>query len=285
MMPGAPDEPRTAGPSIIIALELIGLDAPDISLTKARRALSQLVLQMGESARGAAKQRDAVIVGPRALSVAPIKPGGTLLFWELLDVLHLQGELIGAGVLVRGAVTLGEVAVVPNFRAGRGITATHADTFLGPGIAEAERLRDTVADVHRVVVDPRLLAEVEHNPHLRAPHHTAELELGYVRDLLRADGDGLWFVDYLRAFAKEVDDPSFYLTYLADHADLVNHRLASFTGVDHEARRWMWSWRYHNRVIHELHQSEILTDEGRTRLRLPAEGPLFFNFPPSPETD
>jgi hypothetical protein len=285
MKPSRSSDTEAPRPSIVMALELIGIDEAHLSEELVRRALTTFVPTLGDAASGDPRERSIVFLGARALRVAPIKRGGTPLFKELLNALHLQVDLIGAGIHVRGAITLGDASVLPTHTVGRGITAARVFVSLGPGIGEAERLRDAVAEVPRVIVDPRLLAEAEQNPDLRAPHHRVEEELGYVHDVLRADADGVWFIDYLRAFRSEVDEPHLYVDFLAEHADLLRRRLASCTALDRESRRWTWLWRYHNRVIDALHRSELITGKDRSRLRITAAGPLFYTFPRSDEPE
>lgn len=267
--------------SIVIALELLGLDEIEQAGERARAVFAGVVKHLGEPKVANHQEWRLFLTGRRALRIAPIKPAGTLLFWELIDILHLQAELVRLGVLVRGAISLGDVSADASISIGRGLTASHAEAVVGPGVTEAERLRDTVAEMPRVLVDARLIRETEQNADLRAPQHTVAQELGYVRELLRRDNDGLWFVDYLAAFASEVDEPSFYIDFLAEHAELVKRGIASCTELDPKARRWTWLWGYHNRVIEACFRRGRIGAAERAALRIPAEPPLLYTFAPS----
>lgn len=267
--------------SIVIALELLGLDELEQPSERARAAVAAVVRILGEPEKDNPQERSLVLTGHRALRIAPIKPAGTLLFWELLDILYVQAELVRLGVLVRGAITLGDVSASASVSVGRSLAASRARAVVGPGIAEAERLRDTVADQPRVLVDARLLRETEQNGDLRLPQHTALQELGYVRELLCRDSDGLWFVDYLKAFESELDGPSAYIDFLAEHAELVKRGIASCMELDPTARRWTWLWRYHNRVIEACFRRGRIGDAERAALRIPAQPPLLYAFAPS----
>lgn len=257
--------------SIITALEFLGLDDPAAPEGRTRRAIAILKSHLGHLGDAElAKQYEShlSLVGRRALYVVPIKRGGMLPFWSLLDVAQLQADLVPLGVLVRGAVTLGDAAA-------------QGELVLGQGIAEAERLRDEVANVPRVIVHPSLLREVEINVDLRLPQHTAMHELGYIRELLRADADGLWFVDYLWAFQSEVDEAPLYLDFFKDHRKLVTQGLESSTIFDRSSHLWMWLWSYHNRILTKLKTETTFDDQALTDLRIPATSPLLYTFPPS----
>jgi hypothetical protein len=251
-------------PCIIIALELLGLNEDDVRAIQLRRILALLDRDFGNRETF---ERRVLVAGHRVFRLSPILPDrvGALPFRELLDVVHLQADLLGHGILVRGAVTLGKAA-------------WHTDMAVGAGISEAERLCQ-LAEVPRVIVDPRLLREVESNENLR--DHVVLTELGYIRELLRQDSDGLWFVDYLRAIATELDEPDMYPEFLKDHRTLIEKRLGDCVTLDRTSRVSTWLWRYHNRGIDECARRGVLDDAAKAELRLPAQSPVVYVFPPS----
>ncbi|WP_437640318.1 hypothetical protein [Sorangium sp. So ce854] len=255
-------------PCIVTALELLGLDDPEMPQGRARQVFSIVQRHLGEPEIARVYESRMFFAASRVLHVAPIKRAGWLLFWQALSIVHLQSDLVPLGVLVRGAIALGDAAA-------------QGDLAIGRGIAEAERLRDEVALVPRVIVDPRLLREAEQNADLRAPQHSVMEELGYIRELLRPDADGLLFVDYLWAFRSEVDEPPLYLDFFKDHRRLVTRKLDSATVLDRSSHAWIWLWSYHNRVFKQLESKERLDDQERSELRIPATSPLVYSFPPS----
>jgi hypothetical protein len=145
-------------------------------------------------------------------------------------------------------------------------------------VIEAERLRDGIAQVPRVIVDPRLMLESEGNPLFRKDTHSVLEELGYIRGLVREDMDGMWFIDYLKAFMTEVDEPPMYLEFLRQHGQMIEQRLESATRLDPSSRDWTWLRRYHNRVVKELF---VDGSQERKQLRLTAQSPLVYAFPRS----
>jgi hypothetical protein len=99
--------------------------------------------------------------------------------------------------------------------------------------------------------------------------------------VLREDSDGLWFIDYLKAFQTEVDEPPMYLELLEQHRRLIERKLQAATTLDRASRGLTWLRSYHNRVIDELIEEKRLDDAERSRLRIPATSPLVYAFPPS----
>lgn len=255
-------------PALIVALELIAPEPQTYAHLTPPVLESIDMLFEGNLLRGpgGGPRRDRVVLvaGNRLLRVTPVGSSGPVLFRELLNLVHLQGTLVWDGALVRGAVTLGDAAI-------------HAGLAFGPGVSEAERLRDAVAEVPRIIVDPGLLRALEQEPRLRAPHHSVPEELEYVRDLLRLDRDAVWFLDYLRAFRAEIGEASKYAGYLETHASLVQRGLEACQRLDRASRVWTWQLRYHNLVVRE--QLKQAGGEGLDGLLVSPRGPLFFAFP------
>jgi hypothetical protein len=249
-----------------MAFDLLGLNDPTVQEGRAL-AIVEDHLRDDEFIRKAFERR-LFVAGSQVIRTAPIKPGGTLTFWELLDIAHVQAALIRRGVLLRGAITLGDVS-------------TGADFATGRGLFEAERLRDEVAGVPRVIVDPRLILETEQNPALRAKHHTVLMELGYVRDLLREDADGLWFIDYLKVVVSEADEPPDSIWFLDEHRRQVERRLESSPALDGSSRSWTWLRSYHNNVIEACVERGWIEEADRSSLHVKARSPLLYAFPPS----
>jgi hypothetical protein len=257
-------------PSIIIALELLGLDGSDVPEQRELSALAAVSEFFGGGQEAPdvklRRGRHLRVTGRRIVRVAPTQAGANVLFRELLDLVHLHLVLAWDHVLVRGAVVLGDASV-------------HLDVMGGRGVLAAEQLRDTVADFPRVIVDPGLLHAVEREPNLRAAHHSVRDELDYLRSLLCLDADGMWFVDYLRAGASEVDGAPQYNLVLELHANIIRHGLAALSRLDLTYRRWTWLLGYHNRVVSE-HAQQTGTKPSPDQL-ISSSGPLFFTFPRS----
>lgn len=171
------------------------------------------------------------------------KPKGRgTVYWELYDLLHAQAELIRNKVLLRGAVTIGDIYVRD------GIT-------FGPGLVRAYELESTVALYPRIIVDPAIFARMSVDPGIR--DHSYEEEIGYLRQLLSRGTDGIWFIDYLRAFESEVDHQEDYLRLLMDHRDLISEMLQNVSKVDSIVTKYGWLRNYHNRWVKQLNEDAV----------------------------
>lgn len=259
---------RKPRPCIVMAVELLGRDDPRAQ--EGRALVTVEYFLKGDEDLKKGLERRLYVAGSHVIRTAPMKPGGTLTFWELLDVAYVQAALVRSGIMVRGAVTLGDV-----------ITGT--DLATGTGLFKAERLRDEVAGVPRVIVDPRLLLETEQNAALRAQHHSVPMGLGYVRSLLREDADGLWFVDYLKVATSELSDPTDRIQLLDEHRQQVDRRLEASTTLDRSSRSWTWLRSYHNNVVEAGVEGGWIRETERSALQVKARSPLLYAFPPSTE--
>jgi hypothetical protein len=160
--------------------------------------------------------------------------GGGSLFWEIIDLVHVQGELIRSGVLLRGALTIGEIFIQDGI-------------VFGPGLIRAYELESKVALYPRVIVDPVVFEKLKTLPSLSA--HSYDEEIGYLRQVLSKDNDGIWYIDYLRAFEAEADSPSKYVALLGSHRDLITKGLENIPHLDSVASKYGWLVNYHNRLI------------------------------------
>jgi hypothetical protein len=162
-----------------------------------------------------------------------------LLFHELLDLVHAQGDLIGEGVLLRGGISCGSIYA-------------SQDRVFGPALVAAYELESKFALYPRIVVDPTLLAEFRKNVLLKARDHDLGEEEQHVRQLLRRGDDGMWFVDYLRAVESELDDIDMYPHFLRAHRQLVLSGAKRFSGLTGAISKYLWLASYHNERISAL---------------------------------
>jgi len=175
------------------------------------------------------------IVRVRFLDGANAKEPQGLLTAELLDIVHAQGELIAHDIILRGGISSGQ------------IYANGAEIF-GPALIRAYELETKAALYPRVVLDPILLNETKANSALGRDGNTAEEDRLEFRKLLKRGENGYWFVNYLSAFIKELDDPANEPTLLAAHKRLIVRRAANAAAID----KVLWLAVYHNALISRL---------------------------------
>ena len=157
-----------------------------------------------------------------------------LVFAELLKLVIAQVRLIDEGILLRGALTIGNLVKSYN-------------VIYGPGLIAAYKLEHDDAVFPRIVVDKALLKQVKTNPALR--HHDYRSEIKEIRNLIRRDGDGLFFVDYLRAIESEFRENDLYFAFLDRHRELVKKGLGKFVSNKRIRRKYVWLKKYHNSTV------------------------------------
>jgi hypothetical protein len=165
-----------------------------------------------------------------------------LLYCELLDLVFVQAELIADGVLLRGSITFGDIYVDDK-------------TVFGPALIRAYELEDQVAIAPRVIVDPEVFGSLEKYPVLRA--HAVEDEMQYLCRLLKKDTDGVWFIDYLRAMATQVENQADYLRFVKAHRQLILDRLREFNQLSSVLTKYGWLVTYHNSWVNGLNDDAL----------------------------
>lgn len=160
------------------------------------------------------------------------------LFHEILDLIHIQGELILHRILVRGGMTMGSICAI-------------GSTVFGPAMVRAYELESKSAIYPRVVIDPVLLNAVRDDHRLRAAHNSLEYELQAIRNLIRRGESGAWFVDYLPASFAELDEPEDWHVLLAKHRELVQERYQN-PGRAAYLDKILWLATYHNDIVSEI---------------------------------
>lgn len=176
-----------------------------------------------------------------------------LLFHELLGLVHIQLELAALGIAIRGGVTAGQI-----YCDGKHV--------FGPALVQAYGLESQMAVHPRVVVDPALLHRFESDRALGASHHNLKMDRRYVYSLLREDADGIWFVDYIRAAATEVDDPPCgWIEFLRRHRIFIENGAAKAGNkLGRVSVKYAWLARYHNEIVSGIDKA-LLTHCGVKR--------------------
>lgn len=112
-------------------------------------------------------------------------------FFTLLDLLHLQMELVAKGVLCRGGVAMGHLH-------------HDGDYVFGPALNAAYKLESKVARYPRIIVSEDVITCGATE---KARHNTVHHELREIMDMLKHDDDDQYYLDYLLGAQGELDDP------------------------------------------------------------------------------
>lgn len=161
------------------------------------------------------------------------------LYWELLDLLHIQIACIANGVAVRGAVTIGDLHL------GADLTGP----VFGPALVRAFEMESQEVMFPRIAVEEAVLDRLRSDPKMRREGHTLEQELEYYDELLEEDSSGLRYIDYLGAALEESEDYGEYVRFLEYHKILVEKGLEDCGSNPKVRRKYNWLRNYHNRRV------------------------------------
>ena len=162
--------------------------------------------------------------------------------------------MIGRGVLVRGGLTFGKISV-------------RNGSIFGPAFIEAYDLESKVAVYPRIVVSPQALGALLAGKLALHAGNSIAHDVKGIRNLIRQGDDGVWFIDYARAFSTETDHEEQYPQWLRDHAKLIDalvqksRKSSALSGLSLKAN---WMAKYHNLVVREL-SAKALTELGFER--------------------
>ena len=159
-----------------------------------------------------------------------------LVYFQVLKLVHAQAKLIDDGVIIRGALTLGDLVKSHN-------------VLYGPALIRAYDLEREFARSPRIILDPQLFEMIRLNPLLR--RHDFETEAVHLNQLVKRDDSGLQFVDYLRGIETEIDDPGYYPQFLLTHKKLIERGIKEHQDNMGVLSKYIWLRHYHNTVVNE----------------------------------
>ena len=145
------------------------------------------------------------------------RAGGTPLVLELLDLLHIQLECLAGGRVVRGAAVIDFLHVGPN----------RDGAHSGPALSRAREMEANDAILPRITVAEEIVRRLRLDKSLWAAGHFLRAEVDLIDCMLRAEGSGVHYIDYLRAGLGEFDyDFDRYAAFLGHHKRIVETGLA-----------------------------------------------------------
>lgn len=151
------------------------------------------------------------------------------LFFLILELIHLQIDLVPLGILLRGAITIGDLY-------------HKRDIVFGPAMNDAYYLESKVAIYPRII-----LTESAIDQFYKFASTDEEIKQEF-DSLILKDKDGYYFIDILRQ-DQEIDDPDMYLEWLSIFREIIINGLK----YDDPAVRMKYQWlhSYFNDVIAE----------------------------------
>ncbi len=126
------------------------------------------------------------------------------LFYTLINILHLQLNLAAVdNVLIRGACEIGEAIHYKNL-------------VFGSVINKSYELETNCAIYPRIIIAENIINEC--SKYSANKDHTNEDEKGCIKDLLKQDTDGFYYIDYFSydVAGGEMDDNEDWASYMYD---------------------------------------------------------------------
>ena len=153
---------------------------------------------------------------------------------ELIDLTVQQTELVCGGILLRGAITVGDIFVDGNH-------------IFGPGVVSGYLLERDLAVFPRIIIDDEIL-----------------LKLGGIENEMpgnwKIGDDGIWYLDYLYGyFMKSMQFPErtnlSCKNVLLRHKETVERNLIRVKGKSARVRqKAVWLALYHNGVTNRIRE-------------------------------
>lgn len=163
------------------------------------------------------------------------------LFWELIDLLHIQMECVARGILVRGAMTIGHMHIGIDF----------SGPVFGPGLVQAYLMEEQEVIFPRIALHEDVIEHHRSDRMLWREGHTYEDEEQYLSNVLCRDESGLHYVDYLRASLGEINGECIgWLEFLNLHKAIIENGLSESSNAK-VRRKYLWLKNYHNLVLAE----------------------------------
>lgn len=159
------------------------------------------------------------------------------IFWLLVHVLHVQGELAWNGRLVRGGVVIDR-----HYSSDR--------LIFSPAQIRAYDIESRRATFPRVVVDDSIAKGIGRALKKRGGQyedgtHGLKVDLGSLSRILTRHGDDEHFVNYLE-FWRELDSEYDIRPFFERHRDMIAKGLADNAANEKVLPKYLWMADYHN---------------------------------------
>ena len=159
---------------------------------------------------------------------------------QILHMVHVQiGLLFDEGILLRGGITVGDVAL------------SYGQLF-GPAVVRGYALESQVARFPRVIVGEEVLEELKINQALWV--HDGKYDLKATKALLRRDFDGEYFVDYLLVMEEELDERGEYPALLEQHDEFIKRGVKRYKDNASILAKYKWLREYHRYTVKKWEQ-------------------------------
>jgi hypothetical protein len=224
-------------PSVVSYLDILGFR--ELIKTRKPGEISRLLRILSESVKPGTVFKDENIRSTKfsdtVIRTVPATPQNFAL--ELRSILGAHLALIPEGILIRGAVTVGEAV-------------RSWGIVYGPGVIKAYDLERVAGAPPRIIVDGEALT-------FFAAAIEKEGLSPEVACMLRKEGSKS-YIDYLGACEREFNVPEQeYSTFLELHRDLIRDGLTKHPANDGLLSKYLWLRDYHNRILEEQFGTDL----------------------------
>lgn len=177
---------------------------------------------------------DSIVIS--ALATEP-----SAVFFLLIDIQYMIGDLIQHGFLCRGGICLGDLL--------------HNSKYLfGSGIIKAYQMENSKASFPRVIVDNDviLLAKKYH-----APQNRPNEETEYVKRIISCDNDGYFFIDYFESYVKQFA----YIQNVSHYLIMLEEFIRKMAGNEKLESKKNWLIQKYNTLLEQLKKGLPYSDQ------------------------
>ena len=160
------------------------------------------------------------------------------IYWSLSEIQWMVMNLVNRGILCRGALSSGKLI--------------HTDKIIfGPALVEAYNTESKAALYPRIIISRELIALAG-----KYGRHPESQELKYLENILKKDGDGMYYIDYFLTTQNEMDDPNYdFPDYIEKIAAMVKKGSRSLRP---DVRiKYMWMREKVNDVIDQFRKESV----------------------------
>ena len=165
------------------------------------------------------------------------------LFYIIMDLIYLQFNFAQLGIIIRGGITIGKLRHV-------------REEIFGPAMNKAYLLESQKAVYPRIVIEEETICNALISTHDKSlpVEHSLKWEVNDVLSLLKQDGDGLFYLDFLRQY-DEFEYPEDYYQMLTTIGNVIKQGKAFSKGCSRLSEKYDWLENYYNSVVKESKNS------------------------------
>lgn len=145
----------------------------------------------------------------------------------------IQKGFIARNILIRGAITIGNLYIDDNY-------------VYGSGLIKAYELESKYAISPRIIIDHETYGFLMNFP-----------ESKFIIRAFREDDDGYFFIDYLYPGINNSSLKNYFMfDFIKTHRDYITEKISEFKKDDYVMQKYLWCKEYHNKICEKEASSE-----------------------------